>query len=323
MKRFLLIQTAFIGDVILATPLVAELRRIYPEAEIDVLVRKGNESLLKYDPAIREILTFDKKNKKLAELRRLLRSIRTRKYDEVINLQRFASSGLLTGLSNAKSKVGFRKNPFSFLYTLKLEHDIHSGKHEVERNLSCIAHHGAVSMRRPSLFPSKDDFACVEKFQEQTYSCLAPASIWFTKQLPEAKWVELAQHLVKNEIVYLNGGPGDIALCDRIVRQVDHPHCINISGQLSLLQSAALFQKARMNYVNDSGPLHLCSGMNAPVTAFFCSTTPAFGFGPLSTNSTLIESTEMLTCKPCGLHGYKSCPKGHFKCGIGIVVPQI
>jgi heptosyltransferase-2 len=74
---------------------------------------------------------------------------------------------------------------------------------------------------------------------------------------------------------------------------------------------------AKMNYVNDSAPLHLASSVNAPVTAFFCSTVPAFGFGPLSDQSKVIEVKE-LYCKPCGLHGYKSCPEGHFKCGLEI-----
>ena len=72
-------------------------------------------------------------------------------------------------------------------------------------------------------------------------------------------------------------------------------------------------ESATRNYVNDSGPLHLASSVNAPVTAFFCSTTPNFGFGPLSENSAIVE-VENLDCRPCGLHGHKTCPKGHFEC---------
>lgn len=73
-----------------------------------------------------------------------------------------------------------------------------------------------------------------------------------------------------------------------------------------------------MNYVNDSAPLHIASAMNAPITAVFCSTVPAFGFGPLSDHSKIIETKLMLDCRPCGLHGFKSCPKGHFKCALSI-----
>ena len=61
--------------------------------------------------------------------------------------------------------------------------------------------------------------------------------------------------------------------------------------------------------------MHLCSAMNANVTAVFCSTIPEFGFGPLATNSNVVQCRETLACKPCGLHGWKKCPEGHFKCG--------
>ena len=75
-----------------------------------------------------------------------------------------------------------------------------------------------------------------------------------------------------------------------------------------------------MNYVNDSAPLHIASAMNAPVTVYFCSTEPSFGFGPLSDNKTIVEVKEKLNCRPCGLHGKESCPKGHFNCGLKIEI---
>jgi heptosyltransferase-2 len=94
---------------------------------------------------------------------------------------------------------------------------------------------------------------------------------------------------------------------------------MNLAGKLTLLQSAALMAGAQHNYVNDSGPLHLASATNAPVSAFFCSTIPEFGFGPLSDKASIIE-VQGLDCRPCGLHGHKSCPKGHFRCGEGLVI---
>ena len=71
---------------------------------------------------------------------------------------------------------------------------------------------------------------------------------------------------------------------------------------------------ATMNYVNDSAPMHMASAMNAPTTAIFCSTIPDFGFGPLSDQARIVETDENLECRPCGLHGFKKCPEGHFKC---------
>ncbi|MFN5415809.1 MAG: glycosyltransferase family 9 protein [Flavobacteriia bacterium] len=323
MNRFLVIQTAFIGDVILATPVVSELKRIYPNAQIDVLVRKGNESLLANNPKISSVFTFNKKEGKFNSMMSLIKLFRKNKYDEVINLHRFASSGLIAVFSGAKLKVGFSKNPLSFLYSRKIKHEIGNGLHEVERNLLCIKHHGADSNLRPEIFPSVEDYKMVEAFQNSNYYCLAPASIWFTKQLPENKWIELAQKLSQKAKVYFVGGPSDFDLCERLSQAVKHQNCENIAGKFTFLQSSALFKKAEMNYVNDSGPLHFCSAVNAPVRAFFCSTTPKFGFGPLSDDSQTIESLENLDCKPCGLHGFTTCPKGHFKCGNTIKIDKV
>ena len=315
MQRFLVIQTAFLGDVILATPVVSELKRLYPDAQIDVLVRKGNEAILKNHPAIHEVFSFNKKEGKWKEMRRLIRTFRSKRYDEVINLQRFGSSGIITFLSGGKRKIGFDKNPFSFCYDIKIKHEIGNGKHEVERNLECIAHHGAQKLVRPAVYPSGADREKVAVYTQQPFYTLAPASVWFTKQLPEAKWIELANNLKKKGVVYLVGGQADTDLCQRIIAAADLPAENNLAGKLNLLESCALFEKAIRCFVNDSGPLHMATAVNAPVTAFFCATVPRFGFGPLSDDSEIRETKEELTCRPCGLHGGKVCPEGHFKCG--------
>ncbi|WP_431217663.1 glycosyltransferase family 9 protein [Puia sp. P3] len=82
-------------------------------------------------------------------------------------------------------------------------------------------------------------------------------------------------------------------------------------------------RSAAMNYVNDSAPMHFASSVNAPVTAVYCSTIPGFGFGPLSDNSNIVEIQQPLDCRPCGLHGYKACPKGHFNCAKKIEESQL
>jgi heptosyltransferase-2 len=93
---------------------------------------------------------------------------------------------------------------------------------------------------------------------------------------------------------------------------------LNLAGKLSLLASAALMENAAMCYVNDSAPLHLASAVNAPTCAVFCSTVPDFGFGPLSDVRQVIQIREELACRPCGLHGFNHCPKGHFRCAEDI-----
>ena len=164
----------------------------------------------------------------------------------------------------------------------------------------------------------KEDFDKVTTFQSEDYICIAPASVWFTKALPESKWIELLKKNLQKKI-YILGGPDDSALANRILAEVPEAKAENLCGKLSLLQSAALMKGAERNYVNDSGPLHLASSMNAKVTSFFCSTVPEFGFGPMSEDSE-IKQVEGLDCRPCGLHGHSACPKGHFKCGLDIQI---
>ncbi|MFA7274878.1 MAG: glycosyltransferase family 9 protein [Crocinitomicaceae bacterium] len=315
MKKILVIQTAFLGDVILATPLAENLKLTFPEAEIHFLVKKGNESLLMNHRSIHKVWVFDKKNGKMRNMWTLAKSFRQEGFDLVFNLHRFASSGIIAALSNGKQLYGFKKNPFSFLYTQSFPHEIGNGQHEVDRNLSLlkpigITHHN----RRPLLFPSQVDQDKVASYQSEPYFCIAPASVWFTKQLPKSIWIELVIALAAKGKVYVLGSPQDFELCQEII-VASKTNSVNLAGELSLLQSAALMQKANRNFVNDSGPLHLASAVNAKVTAFFCSTIPDFGFGPLSDEAEIRQTTENLSCRPCGLHGHMACPKGHFKCG--------
>lgn len=333
--RFLLIQTAFIGDVILATALLEQLHAVYPGAVLDVLVRKGNEGLLANHPFLNEVLVWDKKKAKYPNLWRLLKTIRSRAYTVVINLQRFGATGLLTVLSGAETTVGFAKNPFANLFTLRVEHRFEAGIHEVDRNAEMLTalervtslqteSTGRARPARPKLYPSSADYATVRAYQNQPYVCVAPMSVWFTKQYPAERWIELIGALPDDFTVYLLGAPTDAPACEAIrtaIRQ--EKRIVNLAGKLSLLQSAALQQDAEMNYVNDSAPLHLCSAMNAPTTAIFCSTVPEFGFGPLADESRVVQTPERLECKPCNLHGRTACPLGHFRCAWGIQVNEL
>jgi ADP-heptose:LPS heptosyltransferase len=323
LKKVLIIQTAFIGDVILSTPLIKELSIKFPEIKIDYLVRKGNESLLNNQPNLNNIYKLDKSKGKIGQLFNFIKIFRVNKYDEIINLHRYASTGFITVFSTAKNTVGFDKNPLSFLYKRKIKHTIGDGEHEVERNLKLIAHHNIPSFSNPVLYPSKEDYEKVSEYKNVDYFCIAPSSVWYTKQLPVEKWIELSNKLPENHSIYLLGGGNDIPLCEKIKTSSKNNKIKILAGKISFLQSAALMKDAKMNFVNDSGPLHICSAMNAPVKTFFCSTSPLFGFGPTHPNGEIIESQEKLDCKPCGLHGHKACPKVHFKCGYSINIDKV
>jgi heptosyltransferase-2 len=269
---------------------------------------------------LKETLVWNKKEGKLKNLFKLLATIRKNNYDTVINCHRYGSSGFLTAFSGARHTAGYKENPFSFLFNYTARHVIGDGRHETERYNELIEDFTDKTIFKPRLYPSVKDHEAVKNFQQAKYICMAPASVWFTKQLPVEKWIELCNKTDISKTIYLLGGPGDQMLCETIKNKSSHPGINILAGKLSLLQSSALMKSSEMNYVNDSGPLHLASSMNAAVTAFFCSTVPEFGFGPLSDNSHVLE-VKGLACKPCGLHGYKACPLGHFKCGHLIELP--
>jgi len=323
MKKILVIQTASIGDVILATPVLEKLHQYFPEANIDILVKKGTETLFAGHPFLHEALTWDKQSHKYRNFDKLMHQVWFAKYDLVVNMQRFFLTGLMTGVSRAGMRIGFDKNPLSFLFSHKITHKIGQDIHEIERNLFLISAITDNERTMPRIYPGPTDFNQVAPFKTGLYYTLSPASLWFTKQFPAEKWVGLAKLISPDAAVYLLGSPGDSPLCDEIIRQANHPAMKNLAGQLTFLQSAALMKDARMNFTNDSAPMHLASAVNAPVTAIYCSTIPGFGFGPLSDNSRVVEIAEKLPCRPCGLHGYRSCPEKHFRCALGITNDQL
>lgn len=325
MQRILIIQTAFIGDVVLATGLLEKLHQHFPEAELDIAVRKGNESLFDGHPFLHQVLIWDKKSAKYKHLFQLLRSIRQRKYDVVINVQRYYATGFLAAFSGATRKIGFDKNPFRFFFTDIISHHfsgLGDATHEIQRNHALIRSFTDEKAGRPVLYPTNKAFEKIGVYQQQPYICIAPASVWFTKQYPADQWVDLIHQLPVNYSIYLLGAPGDKNLCDTICKR-SNDRVVDLSGQLSFLESAALMKAAVMNYVNDSAPMHFASAVNAPVTAIYCSTIPGFGYGPLSDQSTVVESREILSCRPCGLHGHAACPEKHFNCARTIKTEQL
>lgn len=322
-NRILVIQTSFIGDVILATAALEALHEKFPATKIDLLIRKGNESLFFNHPFVGELIIRDKSQNGLLWLLKTIPIVRNRNYDVVINLHRHLSSGIISALSGAKHRIGFDKNPMHFLFSKTIKHQF-NGIHEVDRNralLNLIL--GSTEVRLPKLYPQQEDFEYVALYKNHPYRCVAPASVWFTKQWPEQKWVELIEAFPDDAITYLLGAGSDHGLCERIASSINRNSTVNLAGKLSFLQSAALMQDATMNYVNDSAPMHIASAVNAPVTVIYCSTVPEFGFGPLSTVSKVVQTSEKLSCRPCGIHGRASCPKEHFKCAKGITIDEV
>ncbi len=224
--KILVIQTAFIGDVVLATGLLEKLHKQFPEASIDVLVRKGNETLFSGHPFLNEVLVWVKKTHKYRNLFAILKRIRKERYDIVVNVQRFAATGILAAFSKGRQTIGFDKNPFSFLFSDAVHHTVDENEgaiHEVERNQQLIASITEGKAEKPRLYPSLTDIENVAAYKKSRYICIAPASVWFTKQFPADQWTAFIHTLPKDLIIYLLGAPGDHAMCEEILQGSAHP----------------------------------------------------------------------------------------------------
>lgn len=332
-KTILIIQTAFIGDTILASQFARAVKDQYPNAKIHFFLRKGNESVIQGLSSIEKVWVWDKQGGKVKNLFNLIRALRGIRFDMVFNLHRHFNSGLVTALMKSPFKAGFQQNPLSFFYSHKVNHLIPhkslSGVwHEVQRNLQLLQKAEPSfeivensKIYKPELPLQEKNFTKVAPHTDGNYFVVAPASVWFTKAWSEHKFRELTVELAKMGRVVFIGAPTDKELCDRIRKDI--PQTENLCGQLNLLDSAALMKKAKRVFVNDSAPLHLASCVNAKTTAIFCSTVQEFGYTPLADDSVVVDVGNTLSCRPCGLHGYKACPLGHFKCAEDIAIKSV
>jgi len=327
--KILIIHTAFIGDIILATPLIRAVKEGMENAEIYALIKPETRHVLRNNPHLKNIITFDKRGKDsgLAGFLKIGKNIKKEKFDLVISPHRSFRSAMLARASGAKTRVGFDTSTGAFLYNKKVKYD--SSIHEIERNLSLARALGIESIhKQPQVFPGEEDKVVVDRLLAKAgfkssgmLVALAPGSIWATKRWPLLYYKKLAQILIKNGThIVLIGGVADSAL-GREIATGNENAIFNAAGRLSLLQSAELLTRCRVLVSNDSAPLHLATAVGTPVIAIFGPTVPAFGFYPTGSKDRIIETP--LPCRPCGLHGGDHCPIGTHACMKNISPEQV
>lgn len=321
-RKILVIQTAFLGDVILALPMVQTIRNHLPESIINFLCIPSTENVLANHPAINKIIPYDKKGgDKLDKFIEVLSEIREEEYDIVISPHRYSRSALLTYYSEAKVRIGFDKNSLSFLLTAKAKYV--KDKHEILRNLELVKlipgieyFEDKISLK-PELYPSQQNIEKVDKLLMLHHSNLisfAPCSRWFTKQLPEEKSIEIIHKLLLHGYnIALVGGENDTTYCREVELKVNDDSLLNFCGKLTPLESYAVITKSKGLITVDSAVQHLGAASGKPTVLIYGSTDRSFGFYPLTSENRIIEIGS-LECRPCTDHGRDKCPLGHFKC---------
>lgn len=325
MPSSLVIQTSFLGDTVLTTPLVRELAARGP---VDIVVTPAAAPLLAGNPHLRAVFPYDKRGRDAgpAGLLRLARRLRAHarahgddpRARTAYLAQGSVRSAVLALLAGARERVGFDRSTGRRLYTRRVPH--RADRHHAER-LWRLAFPDFPGIEptgdalRPELHPGPAERAAVDALlgdgDVRPLAVLAPGSVWATKRWPY--YTELAARLVPRVRLAIVGGPDDAELARGIAAAANDSTLVDATGRLSLLGSAELIARAAALVTNDSSPQHLASAVGTPTITIFGPTVPAFGFGPLAPRSrTLGHPT--LPCRPCHHHGPPKCPLGHWRC---------
>jgi heptosyltransferase-2 len=327
--NILILQTAFLGDLILTTPIITALKNRYPDASISLLTTPEGARLFTLDERLTRVLTYDKRGKEkgIRGFLKIVDLVRKGGYDLAVVPHRSIRSALIPLLGRVRFRIGFDTSAGWFLFSMAIPYA--EREHEVVRNLRLIApldpHHGDL---RPELRLPGDDRAWAERFlleagidPERIFLTVAPGSIWPTKRWTGEGYGSLVRMALDRYPVVLIGGDDDQSLAYDIICSVKEENgnlegLVSAVGLANPLQSAAIIARSSLLVTNDSAPLHMGVAVETPVCAIFGPTSPEFGFYPLGENDRVIQRD--LPCRPCRIHGSRTCPEDHFRCMLEI-----
>ena len=319
----LVVQTAFLGDVVLTTPLLSVLAERH--GPVDVVTTPAAAPLIETHPAVRRVIPYAKRgaDRGLTGLLRLGRSLRAERYAFAYLPHRSLRSAALALIARIPRRVGFADG-WRLLYTGSRPRP--ATGHEIDRLLALadvLPHHQTA----PALGLTALDVAAAEAALRTggiagAFAALAPGSIWGSKRWPH--YAALAERVAGRLEVVIVGGLEDASLGEDVVAAVGRSggRGVNLCGRLTLRQSAAVIRKAAVLVTNDSAPLHFAQAVATPTIAMFGPTLPSFGFGPRGPRDRAL-GVDGLPCRPCSAHGPARCPLGHHLCMQSLRVEDV
>jgi heptosyltransferase III len=319
-QRILVIKLRAVGDVILSTIVTKNLRLAYPLAKIHYLTERPSLEVLKGNPYVDDVLVYDRTSMSGLELILLVRRGR---YDVVIDLFGNPRTALLTRLSGAAQRVGFRFRGRSYAYNIVAEPRGNS-VHNTQFNLDALAALGVAIQDRSIYFSfDDDDSRYVDSFMVPGFGrgafvvCINSGGGWYTKRWGLDRFAALADRLVEEygAQIVLPWGPGELRGAEEIRKSMTHEAFI--PPATTLRQLGALLKRCSIVVTNDSGPMHIAAAVGTPVLGIYGPTDPLLQ-GPYGDNHVVVRN-EGLECLGCNL---TSCPIGH-PCMLGLSVETV
>ncbi|RPH36140.1 glycosyltransferase family 9 protein [bacterium] len=308
-RSILIIKLRAVGDVLLSTVVTPNLRQAFPGARIDFLTEPPSADVLRGNPSIDETLVF---NSAAMSGAALIRMVRRRGYDLVIDLFGNPRTALVTRMSGARYRVGFRFRQRAYAYNIIVE-PRGAKVHNTQFNLDALEAIGVpVIDRSPQFRYSHEDEEYVNRFAESAFEKerlivgISTGGGWYTKRWGMAQYAELAERLVSEfgAQILLLWGPGQRPEVERLQSLMKSPSVI--PPATSLKQLGALLQRCSYVVSNDSGPMHLAAAVGTPVLGIFGPTNPVLQ-GPYGPQNMIVRK-EGLDCLGCNL---TECPIGN------------
>ncbi len=328
-KRYLIIQTAFLGDTILTEPIIETIKENDPDSFLSVLITPANRDVFSLNPKVDNIITYDKhgKDNGIMGFVKIVKKIKSFNFDVVISPHMSFRSSLVSLFSSAGMRIGFHEADISFVYTHRVRKE--KKLHERDRILKLLLPLNFKKViKEIKLYYSEDNRRFIEGVFE-AYSVkrdskivgINPTSVWPTKRWPKKHFKEVASAFTKEGFtVILFGTQKDWERCEYIKN--GNERIINLAGKTTIKDLFYAISRLNLLITNDSAPVHIASAYNVPTVDIYGPTVPEFGFYPLSDRHEIVEIKE-LECRPCGKHGSVSCHKKHFRCMLDITPKMV
>lgn len=304
-KKILIIDLAFIGDVILATPLTRAVREQWPTAEIIMLTVPLTEEIAQMNPYVDGTIVYDKRgaHRGLSGMWSIARELRRYKFDLAVCVNFALRGAVVAWLARIPYRLGYDAQHGGLFLTWAASHIRKGIKHETENHLEVLEPIGLstkdLSMR---LIPPEKAISSMEEkygrygIEKGQYYVVCPLGSYERKNMPMPMAAQLIRELSKKLPVYLIGGKGEKIELDGYARAGSLPDGHVFAGTLSLQELAVFIQNAAGLATVDTGPMHIAQAVNCPTAAIFGPTDPKV-WGPRNENSSYLYSNE--PCSPC------------------------
>lgn len=296
-----------IGDIVLTTPVLEILSNA--DYEVHYLMKAAYSAILSNNPFISKIWTF---NNRLEEV---IPALRKENFDHIIDLHSNYRSWKIKNALNVKSHT-FKKSRIRTFLMVHLGIWRKPKKHITDKFVDTIRPLVNVPHNyRCRYHLSKEDIKLSPQFDipDSSYYVVAVGAAFHTKTIPPLLLASCISAFGGHCI--LIGGKEDLDLAVRIESEISKEvHLYNLTGKLTIDESALIMNQADFVISGDTGMLHIANALNKSAIAVYGSTHPMLGYTPFNDVRTFIIQNEDLGCRPCTKQGRQSCPKGHFKC---------